>query len=338
MLATFEEEDGVLKGNVLLYVFCVTFLFKAESIVKSIFNVKSPGNAVGDTIASAATAGVVIKQVKNIMGSNKDNSKTNAEDKKDAEEHAKNVRQMESNASQRNKEEANRKDDKDEGSRGGDSGYTPSSSSGRDSSSDSGSAGRHAARGTGSSSDDSAPAPRVEVNRNDDRNSRIKELEKANEVLAHIASQKKLNSVPKKILQGSVSGAIRATTIASGVFAGLATGDVNNIAKFAAAGNEIGKRVGRGVNKISGAAINRLGGATMRVKAQHGGYKKQLQRAGVDVDKLYGDAKGKAILKAQGQFISAQRRGGDALGQAKMARAIRTRLVESETRDKDKKS
>ena len=35
----------------------------------------------------------------------------------------------------------NRKDDKDEGSRGGDSGYTPSSSSGRDSSSDSGSAG-----------------------------------------------------------------------------------------------------------------------------------------------------------------------------------------------------
>ena len=334
MLSTFEEEDGVLKGNVLLYVFCVTFLFKAEAIVKSIFNVKSPGNAVGDTIASVATAGVVIKQVKSIMGSNKDNSKSNAEDKKDADEHANNVRQMESNASQRNKEEANKKDDSDEGG----SGYTPRHSSGTESTGDSGYSGRHAARGSDSSSDDSTPAPRVEVNRNDDRNARIRELEKANEVLAHIASQKKVNSKPKKAIQGAISGAVRATTISAGIFAGLATGDVNNMAKFAAVGNEFGKRVGRGVNKISGAAINRLGGATMRVKAQHGGYKKQMQRAGVDVDKLYGDAKGKAILKAQGQFISAQRRGGDALGQAKMARAIRTRLVEKETRDKDKKS
>ncbi len=334
MLATFKEnEDGSFEGNIILYVFCVTFLFKAEAIVKSIFNVKSPGNAIGDTIASAATFGVVTKKAKQFLGANKDNSDASKEDKADAQKHANNVKQMESNASKKNKEEANKKDDNS--SKGG--GYTPKHSSGKDAQSDPNYKGKHDAKGSSTPSGTSKEQ-KPEVTQKDNKTDQQRELEKANEVLAHLAMKKKTKSIPKKLIQGTISGAIRTTTITAGVLAGLATGDVQKAATYGAAANEIGKRAAKGVNKITGVALDRAGGAVMRVKAQHGGYNKQLKKAGIDVDKLYGDAKEKAIKKAQGQFISAQRRGGDALGNLKMARAISTKLTEREDRKKETKN
>ena len=330
MLSTFTEEDGVLRGNILLYVFCVTFLFKAEAITKSIFNVKSPGNAIGDTIAAAATFGVVAQKTKQILGGGKPSDR-DKEDKADANAHAANVKQMESNAAQKNKEEANKKDEKS----GGDE-YTPKHSSGKESSSDPDYKPKHGGKAPEEPAE-GAPEPTIEANGKDNKSDQLKELERANEVLAHLASKKKTKGVPKKIIQGAISGTIRTAAVTTGAIAGLATGDMQKVATYAATANEVGKRVGKGAKNISGAAIDRMGGAVMRVKAQNGGYKKQLKKAGVDVDKLYGDAKAKAILKAQGQFVSAQRRGGDALGNYKMARAISTKLTEKETRDQKTK-
>ena len=49
---------------------------------------------------------------------------------------------------------------------------------------------------------------------------------------------------------------------------------------------------------------------------------------------IYGNEKDKAVQKALGQFASAQRRGGDALGEMKWAKAVNTKLTEKESRDR----
>ena len=331
ILSTFKEEDGALQGNIILFVFCVTFLFKAEGIVKSIFNVKSPGNALGDAITSAATAGVVVKKTKEIFGSkNKSNSKAEAEDKKDAAEHAKNVKTMESTAGQKNKEEATRTDEK--GSKSGEKG----------SSKDSGSSGKPDGKGSKPSSStdgESKPGkkdskdPDIEVKEKDSREEALREAEKAKEVLAHLASKKRTKGIPGKVAKGAVSLGMRTTAVAVGAMSGLATGDIQKAVGNAVILDGAAKRVARGVNKITGAAANRLGGAVMRAKVQHGGYKKQLEKAGVDVDKIYGAERDKTVQKALAQFASAERRGGDALGESKWARAVNTKITEKESKN-----
>ncbi len=127
---------------------------------------------------------------------------------------------------------------------------------------------------------------------------------------------------------------MRTTAITAGVLSGLATGDVQKAVSNAVVFDGTAKRMARGVNKLTGAAANRMGGAIMRAKVKHGGYNKQLKKAGVNVDLIYGKEKDKAVQKALGQFASAQRRGGDALGEMKWAKAVNTKLTEKESRDR----
>ena len=156
------------------------------------------------------------------------------------------------------------------------------------------------------------------------------------ETIDHLASKKKTKGIPGKIVSGTISTAARTVGVTAGALSGLASGDVSKAVANAVVFEGTAKKLARGANKITNATVNRFGGAVMRVKAEHGGYKKQMKKAGVDIDKLYGQEKDKAVLKALGQYTSAQRRGGDALGNAKWARAVNVKLTERESRDKTK--
>ena len=110
---------------------------------------------------------MVTKKAKSILGTNKDNSEANAEDRKDAAVHASNVKQMESNASKKNKEEAVRKDNQDSGNGSGNALPTGSSATGLPNAGSNGQTnyvGRH-------EGNDLSDNTEVEINERDNRSS-----------------------------------------------------------------------------------------------------------------------------------------------------------------------
>ena len=76
-------------GNYILYILCVTFLFKAEGIAKQIFNVRSTAGTLGDLAQSGAAAFAITKSVTSVF--KKADGGASAQDEKEAQETNKQV-------------------------------------------------------------------------------------------------------------------------------------------------------------------------------------------------------------------------------------------------------
>ncbi len=104
-------------GNYILYILCVTFLFKAEGIVKQIFNVRSVANTLGDLAASGASAIAVTQSIGSVF---KGDGKKEDQDEKDLAETSKQKDTLENSTRERNiRRQVEEEDAAERGSRGG---------------------------------------------------------------------------------------------------------------------------------------------------------------------------------------------------------------------------
>lgn len=352
-------------GNYVLYILCVTFLFKAEGIVKQIFNVRSPSNTIGDLAASGATAFAVTKSVTSAFGKAEDKNK--AQDTADEKEATKQANTLKTSTQANNirkqvenEEKENRGDS--ENPRGGSnpaaysgggtqgvgtgasgSGRTPEVGSGTDerpviTASTLNNKGEDSEVQvqmpvTGIQAPDSTSAQSTPNNGNKytAQKQQMSDLEKARIVQRQKALKAKNGGKVRKVAKFAVRNTGRVAGIVAGLAMGAAQGDVTKAVSNAATLGMVGAKLGNGVNKVSDMAVGRYAGAKMKRKSERGDYIKDLKEAGVSdqfIEEVYNNAKGEAIRKALAAEMSGTRRGGKPLGEVKF-----TGTIERETRD-----
>ena len=345
------------QGNHILYILCVTFLFKAEGIVKQIFNVRSVANTVGDLAASGAAA---IALTQSISSSFRGEKNKENEDQKDLEDTTKKKDQLQINTAG---DKIKNQVEKEERERSTSTGSIGSSMAGENSGTGGSTRG---AGGDGSNppaerdlsfiarenngertavegelppnlAGGSDAPPRVQQNNttrdNQKRMRQTKEMsdiEKARLVMRQKALKAKAGGRIRKIAKFGVRKTLRLGGMVAGLAVGAAQGDLSKAAQNAAILGNVAEKVGSGVTKVADAGIGRFAGARMRVKAERGDYKEDLRKVGVSdefIEDTYNKAKGEAIRKALAKEMSGVRRGGKALGDVKF-----TGTMETETR------
>jgi len=361
----YEALVGNGGGNYALYILCVTFLFKAEGIVKQIFNVRSPSNTIGDLAASGATAFAVTKSVTSAFGKAEDKNKAqDTADEKEATKQANtlktstqanNIRKQVENEEKENRENSGNSrggSDPSVGSGGGTQGVgTGASGSGRTPEVGSGTDERPVITAntlnnkgedsevqvqmpvTGIQAPDSTSVQSTPNNGNKytAQKQQMTDLEKARLVQRQKALKAKNGGKIRKVAKFAVRNTGRAAGIVAGLAIGAAQGDVTKAVSNAAAIGMAGAKLGNSVNKVGDMAVGRYAGAKMRRKSEKGDYIKDLKEAGVSdqfIEEVYNNAKGDAIRKALAAEMSGTRRGGKPLGEVKF-----TGTIEKETRE-----
>lgn len=354
-------------GNYALYILCVTFLFKAEGIVKQIFNVRSPSNTIGDLAASGATAFAVTKSVTGVFS--KADNKGQAQDTANEKEATKQVNTLKASTQANNirkqvedEERENRGNigDSREGSESsvGPGGGTPGVGAG----SGTGGSGGTSRAGSGSNDRPVLTAESVGEKKGEDTQVQVQmpitgvqtpasdtqsvsssgnkytgqkqqmtDLEKARLVQRQKALKAKNGGKIRKVAKFAVRNTGRAAGIVAGLAMGAAQGDVTKAVSNAATLGMAGAKLGNSVNKVGDMAVGRYAGAKMRRKSEKGDYIKDLKEAGVSdqfIEEVYNNAKGDAIRKALAAEMSGTRRGGKPLGEVKF-----TGTMEKETRE-----
>ena len=324
--------DG--NANYILYLLCVLFLFKAEKIVKQIFNVRSAANTVGDLAASGAAAFAVTKSIGGVFKKS-DGGGAQAEDKNDEKKETENVDML------RNAHQANmtRKQVEAEESK-----YTTRSSQ-EAISSNSGGGGTNTQAQAGSpnispetlrNGGSSTVAGNRPINRLAPmgRSSEISDFDKVRIIQNQKALKAKNGGRARRVAKFVVRNSGRLVGATVGLAVGAAAGDATKAMTAAATLGTVGSKLGNGVTRIADVGINRFAGHRMKVKSLRGDYIKDLRKAGVseefiaeiyDTDKIedaYQKAKGEAIRKALANEMSGTRRGGKTLGNVKLIGTI----------------
>ena len=328
----FSDDGG--GGNMILYALFVSFLFKAEAIAKSIFQVESKNGLLFDMAAGGAAAYAFGKQALGGFKSmvSKEESKHDKEDKANEKKYTQGRRQLEeSRGASKMREETTRME-----------------SSSRET--------RDGARAARNNSDSESPILNPQnLNRGnngpiegdggtgaDDGANRegfneAEEIEKAKTVIAERAMKARNGSLDFRREKGAKNFAknmgknagrlaIRSIRGVAG-FSVKATAFGVGLASGAAAGNlTAGLRNGLALSKTAGVFTAAAGrgadwaGRKFKAQVVKGQVKKpgsqmesDLRDAGVDVDTLFANQKGEMIRKALAAYASGMVRGGQTL-------------------------
>ena len=337
----FSDDGG--GGNLILYALFVSFLFKAEGIAKSIFQVESKNGLLFDMAAGGAAAYSFGRQAIGGFKSmvSKEDSKHDKEDKESEKKYTQGRRQLEeSRGATKMKEETNRMESSSRETRDGarddrraadnaDSPIlNPQNLGGAPVDGGAGAgAGAGADAGEGASDGGAAGGDYNEA----------EEIEKAKTVIAEKAMKARngsydfkrqkgaknfVNNLGKnagrfalKSIRGVAGFSVKATAFGVGLASGAAAGNLT-----------AGLRNGLALSKTAGLATAAAGRgadwAGRKFKAQH--VKKQVQKqgsqmeqdlrdAGVNVDALFNNQKGEMIRKALAAYASGMVRGGQTL-------------------------
>ena len=329
----FAFNNGTGGGNVIIYVLCVTFLFRAEAIVKSIFGVTS-GAGIGLETAGIGVAaiGLANRGVKDLKARSEERKKSTASDLSKQDEFKNKRRELEA----RNK--SNVTTGRDEMRAGTESAERTSSSTRSTSGSGSSatsprvtmdSLGRGGAgAGTGSATGGTLPsgggasgsagAPGADSG-SASQNKVASDIEKAKVVIGERAMQKHNSGAVRKTLKLATNIAIKGTAATVGAAAGLATGNVSNAFAY-----------GASAVALSSIATNAIGGGidyterrlkstveSRRIKKQlmnpDSELSRDLEKVGVDTQELVNSQKGDMIRRALASYASGMVRGGESL-------------------------
>ena len=352
-------------GNVILYALFVSFLFKAEGIAKSIFQLDSRNGLMPDMAAGGAAALAFGKQavggVKGLVSKNE--SKHDEEDKKEEKGYTNKRRELESSRSassvrenERKMEESSRKMDKaSKESKGGtgagektDNGapvLTPDNiNAGANENAKPGANGEGADQGAGNQPEYSDEY--IADN-----------LEKAKDVMAEKAMKSRngsfdfkrqkgfkgvMGNIAKnagkagiKTIRGVAGFGVKAGAYGVGLAAGAASGSLTK-----------GLEYGTALSKTAGLATSAIGrGASWygrqfksenlrsKIEEKDKNLMKDLQDAGVDTDALFNSKKGDLIKKALAEYTSGMVRGGKTLADKEF-----TNTILSESLDKSEET
>ena len=311
------------KGNVILYVLCVTFLFKAEQIVKDIFNVKSSAGLTGDmagigiaalTFGRQAVTGVggLVSDGRSVADRNDlatEGKLTNKRRQLESSKNAQDIRDSRdrikegSNTAQTITDDTRRRTSEINDS--GRTVITPESIRGGTTTTGIGggtSGGSTSGLGT-------SGAPNLPNNLGEN-------IDKAKTVLGEKGIKTRNRGAVRKTIKGVTGFAVKASAATVGAAAGLATGNVTNaltygLAASAAAGT-ISKGIGKGVDFADRHFKATAKSVVIRnqLKNPNSKLNKELQSAGVDTDELLNNQKSELIRKALTQYYSGMITGG----------------------------
>ncbi len=348
-------------GNHILYILCVTFLFKSEGIVKQIFNVRSVANTVGDLAASGASA---IALTQSITSTFKGEGNKGDQDDKDL---ADTTKQKDTLQTKTTGDKIREQTEKEERENRTSTESIGSSMAGTGGGEGAGSGGAGGDGGDGGAADGrtinmetigaqqgaqtqvegqlppnvagagGTTPPRVTQNNSTRDNQKrmraskeMTDLEKTRLVMRQKALKAKKGGRFRRVAKFGVRKTFRLAGITAGLALGAAQGDLSKGLQNAAILGNMAEKVGSGVTKVADAGIGRFAGARMKIKAERGDYINDLRKVGVSdefIEETYNRAKGDAIRKALAKEMSGVRRGGTALGDVKF-----TGTMESETR------
>lgn len=329
-------------GNVIIYVLCVTFLFRAEAIVKSIFNVKS-GAGIGLESAGAGVAalGLATKGVAEVKKMNKERKESNQagltkedelknkrkelenRNKDNTTEGRERMREGEESA-ERTTETNRRETDAARGS--SDSPSVTMDSVGRGSTGGTSGTGSTASgtgslpAGGGSTGGGGGTTGGATAEPNDTSQAKLaSDLDKAKTVIGERAMRKHNRGAVRKTLKFVTSAAIKGSAATIGAAAGLATGKVSNaiayggaaVALSSVATNAIGSGIDHAERRFKSTVESR------RIKRQLANpdskLSQELESVGVDAQELVNNQKGEMIRKALAAYASGMVRGGESL-------------------------
>ncbi len=304
----FDMESG--KGNFVLYITCVVFMFKAEKIIKGLFNIKETQNTLGDYANAGKTGMAAVSTTRQLFTRNRQEAMEDLEDtdeESDEEEKKGNRTNIPTPGAQANIE-ANSSNPQPAGG-------SPNAGEGAEASGE----GAPAAAGSsaGSSGETEEPSHLGALMPN---------IQKAARVLQKKAAKPKKRNIGLRMLNTAVSVTARTAGTVIGAAAGLAMGSPMAALRNAALMNKAAGTFAKGVNGltngITGYAVGRFQGARVRFKVQNGEFDDDLREAGVDIDALYADKKAELIRKALGKSMSGTRRKGKDVGELKLVKTI----------------
>ncbi len=311
--------DNGKAGNSILFIICVTFLFKAEKICKDIFQIKSSVGLTGELSQTGAVGIAFIKQLGPgaLQIFKRDKTKTDQDDESDGKQADTRRRKLEQHTSNQQSLEL---------SSGGSGG---------------------SGEGSGESSDEEPPVVDEESlggseNSGDER-SLEEEYANAQAVIDARGMDTRLNKMRwtwdsnlgkngftnflknvgrntvrngrKIVIRGvgyTAGTTLKLATFAVGFMAGAATGDMTKALSYGMATSKVGGMVNTMAGKTLKLGTNYFKGkaykwATEGINNDKAGWmqkmaanrvKKNLTEAGVDVDRLFGGSKGELIRNA----------------------------------------
>lgn len=315
----FDLQSG--NGNFVLYIICVLFLFKAEKLVKGLFNVRSTGNTIGDYANAGAQSLAMADQAKQIFSRNST---------KKVDEDAQDEKKLDDEVKQ-NRETSNvRISSSTTGalsagnnisaavSGGGNLGVAPPTN----------------INGSGLNSSRNNQDALPDEQRSDDSiGSVMPEIRKAAAVLQREALRSKNGKGSGKhalvkhaagaLLRNTLGFTLGAASAGLGALAGIAFGgNPTSAIRGAAMMKQIGGLAFNGATNIVGVAQGKFQSLVMRDKFLSGGYDDILEREGVDLDALYQHKKADLIREALAEQIEGTRSGGTSKGEVKFTYSI----------------
>ena len=339
------NDDSNSSGNVILYILCVTFLFKAEGIVKSIFQVKSSAGTLADLATGGAAALAFGKQaisgVKGLMSNPK--SKQEQEDEKDEKLLSDKNRQLEyDNKTMKKSDEQLADADNSAPTPGGPTpppgGPTPPPGGPTPPPGGPTPPPGGPTPPPGGPTPPPSPAPGPAPAEPDDEDDKLnKEIMKAQIVLGSQGMRSRLGKAPRKAngfrkaanvvgktFKGVAGFTAKGIGFGTGVAFGIASGDLT---QALSSGLALGKAADA-VVKGTGSGVTWAGRKFKAVNSKHGGKKsqekmmKELKDAGVDTDLLFNSQKGELIKKALENYRAGMITGGKANADTKFNATI----------------
>lgn len=284
-------------GNWFIFILCVTFLFKAEGIVRSIFDMKSSANTIGDLAKSGAAAWAATKGIKKVFKRDTDTKNKDDSDLAEAEQELQAAKQhaMVSRI-------ANNSGGAYAAISGGRAAISGGSSGGGSGSGSGGSSGTQMAS--------EAPMANIE----------------AAQALMRVEALKKKGK--KGVISRAINFTGKAAGVTLGVTSGLAKGSVKDGFTNTILFTEMTGALSKGVNAIGGYTYGAYAGRRMRRKVISGKMDDKLREIGFDFGANFDSNPNRSAIKAQiirealAAQMSATRRAGKEIGDIEFVDAI----------------